>query len=936
MIQPGRSRKSPYANLAVMLFCVAAVLVLAASIYTSVLINIFSRYLRRSIEGHILAVSRAASKLVSAEELAQLRTPEDMEKPLYRQLKDRLVAFGEENDILFVYYYRITEDSLMQPLIDNDLTEDAYSLLTDLLEMEASPREALEKRTAVTTGLGDYSVGFDGLISAFAPVFDSGGNIAALAGVDVSDEDILITRNRTIILSVLLLISIVFVITSGFLSFVFYGRKEIAYMKRFDQQELMSRLAMNFISARDSSELINDALRMAGEFMGAARILVEAPESNSETGRRVYLWYGSGEVFSSLPRQGLADLINTTFPKEQPVEIPVVYRSDVQMDALFGAMSAIGVKAFIWAPVYVDGRLWGVLSTEEFKSRKWTESDRLLVSSVSSVIAGVVTRDRRERERDAATEQAEKARVEAIQASQAKSEFLANMSHEMRTPMNAIIGMIAIAKSSTDAEKKEYCLKKIEEASTHLLGVINDILDMSKIEANKFDLSPVEFNFEKMLQKVVNVINFRVEEKKQVLSVKIDRRIPPFLVGDDQRLTQVITNLLSNAIKFTPEEGSIRLEAELEDRRVDFCTLKIGVIDTGIGISAEQQSRLFNSFEQAESGTARKYGGTGLGLAISKRIVMMMGGQIQVESEPGKGAAFTFTAILGRGGEKHESLLEPGKDRKNLRILAVDDDPDILEYFRDYAGHMGLFCGTARSGREAVSLIEKEGVFDICFVDWKMPGMNGIELTRWIKGKESGAKPDALRHTKSVVIMISSTEWRLIEPEAKAAGVDKFLPKPLFPSTLTDCIDECLGITANPETPAGKEPPDDFSGHHVLLAEDVDINREIVQTLLEPTGISIDCAENGLQAVELFTTNSEKYGMIFMDVQMPEMDGYEATRKIRAFERSASKKAVPIIAMTANVFREDVEKCIAAGMDGHVGKPLEMDDVFRILRQYLM
>jgi PAS domain S-box-containing protein len=400
-----------------------------------------------------------------------------------------------------------------------------------------------------------------------------------------------------------------------------------------------------------------------------------------------------------------------------------------------------------------------------------------------------------------------RAREEAERASMAKGAFLANMSHEMRTPMNAIIGMTAIAKSSPDPEKKDYCLDKIEDASTHLLGVINDILDMSKIEANKLELAPVNFNFEKMLQKTVSVINFRVEEKHQNFAVRIDEAIPYTLFGDDQRLAQVIANLLSNAVKFTPEYGSVRLNVCLLGKENGICTLRIEVIDSGIGISKEQQSRLFSSFEQADSGTSRKFGGTGLGLAISKRIVEMMGGRIRIESEPGKGASFIFTVRL-REGEQEEC---PETD------------------------------ASSGSGDE-------------------QPG----------------------------------------------GGIDS------------------------------------FEGYCIILAEDVEINREIVLALLEPTALTIDCAENGEEAVSLFSAAPEKYDMIFMDLQMPKMDGYEATRRIRVFEEERRKKMapevpkeIPIIAMTANVFREDIEKCAQAGMNGHIGKPLDLNDVLQKLRAHL-
>jgi len=513
-----------------------------------------------------------------------------------------------------------------------------------------------------------------------------------------------------------------------------------------------------------------------------------------------------------------------------------------------------------------------------------------------------------------------------------KSVFLANMSHEIRTPMNAIIGMVKIGKDAPNIERKDYCFVKIEDASNHLLGVINDILDMSKIEANKFELYPVEFELEKMLRRVVNVVNFRIDEKRLKFSVHTDRSIPRMLIGDDQRIAQVITNLLGNAIKFTPEEGSITLAVRLTQKINNLCTLQFSVSDTGIGISPEQQKKIFQSFEQAESSTTRKYGGTGLGLTISKNIVEMMGGSIWVQSESGKGSTFTFTIQATRGTEEKRGLLADDINLKNVRILTVDDDQDILTYFLDIAQRFGLTCDTALSGKSALELINKKNGYHIYFIDWKMPGMDGIQLAREIKGRG----PE-----KSIVIMISAAEWSAVAEEAKSAGVDKFLSKPLFPSTIAEVINECLGVDKRQaEQSQAAEIAGIFAGKHLLLVEDVEINREIVLTLLEPTQLKIDCAENGAQAVRMYSEAPKKYDIIFMDVQMPEMDGYEATKRIRALEAetgSAPQNArrIPIVAMTANVFKEDIEKCLASGMDSHVGKPLDFQEVMHRLHLYL-
>jgi CheY-like chemotaxis protein len=472
---------------------------------------------------------------------------------------------------------------------------------------------------------------------------------------------------------------------------------------------------------------------------------------------------------------------------------------------------------------------------------------------------------------------------------------------------------------------------------------------MSKIEANKFDLSYQDFDFEKLMQKVVNVINSRVEERQQIFNVRMDSSIPASLVGDDQRLTQVITNLLSNAIKFTPEQGTIRLNALLVKEEDGVFTIQIEVSDTGIGISDEQKDRLFGSFQQADSSISRKFGGTGLGLAISKRIVEMMGGSIWVNSKLNEGSTFAFTFQAKKGSGESVPLLKSGVSRESLRILTVDDDPDILDYFKEIMQRFKIRCDTAGSGEEALSLISARGPYDIYFIDWKMPRMDGIELSRQIK-EFHFADTENVRQDKSVVIMISAVEWSAIEKEARLAGVSKFLSKPLFASVITDMINECLGSGAEASASGSALEgilPGCFKGRRILLAEDIEINREIVLSFLEPTMIEIDCAENGLEALNKFRADPEKYEMIFMDVHMPEMDGYEATRQIRALEAEALsfvkdetqrnlRKQVPIVAMTANVFRQDVEKCLEAGMNDHIGKPLDFNEVLNKLNKYLL
>ena len=516
----------------------------------------------------------------------------------------------------------------------------------------------------------------------------------------------------------------------------------------------------------------------------------------------------------------------------------------------------------------------------------------------------------------------------AEEATLAKSQFLSNMSHEIRTPMNAIIGMTTIGGDAKTIERKDFAFKKISEASSHLLGVINDILDISKIEAEKFELSSVSMDFEKMLQQVSDVIRFRMEKKHQKFSVFIDNAIPRHLIGDDQRLAQVIVNLLSNAVKFTENNGQISLRAALLDNTHNVCTIRFDVEDNGIGITKEQQAKLFTSFQQADSSTSRHFGGTGLGLAISKNIVRLMGGDIWVESSLNAGATFSFTVQLHDDLSQNATKTFNIPASENIRVLFADENEDDLTYYRYLTEPLQITCDLAKDSEKVLELLSAENSYNIIFLDSALPGSNGFELSKKIKQ----ILPDAL-----VVILSAATEWDHLMDEAKAAGVDHFLSKPVFPSVLKEYIFNRLGLHSQQEKPEEEASSViSLEGFRVLLAEDVEINREIVMTLLEPSKIKIECAENGIEAVRLFAEKAQEYDMIFMDVQMPEIDGFEATRQIRAMDHIPNAKTIPIVAMTANVYREDIENCLAAGMNDHVGKPLDISHVFAILHKYLL
>ena len=505
------------------------------------------------------------------------------------------------------------------------------------------------------------------------------------------------------------------------------------------------------------------------------------------------------------------------------------------------------------------------------------------------------------------------------QANKAKSDFLSRMSHEMRTPLNAIIGMAKIAESTEDVKKLKYCLSMIGVSSEHLLRLINDILDMAKIEAGKFELENAPLNIEDVFIKICNLNVEKAEEKEIQIGINLPTNVSLRYIGDELRLSQVINNLMSNAVKFTPRGGKIKLSLEEAHICSNSSVLRFSVSDNGIGMTKEHLAKLFNAFEQADTSISRRFGGTGLGLVICKSIVEKMNGTISVESELGKGSVFSFEVELAHPAK---SIADSGKSDcrfSNLKLLLIDGDKETREQFKSMASH---FCGCIDEADNAeaaflkISSAQAAGSpYDIIFTESYLSDTNIIELAKKLGGKVN---------KNSIVIMTSFTQWHKVDEEALDEGIHHFVPKPLFPSAIFDVINQLVGSgdgASEKLAPSEEEAPD-FSHLTVLLAEDVEINREIFVALLEDTKINVDIAENGRIAVEKFSNNHEKYDLVVMDVQMPEMDGYRATEAIRAMPVGKAK-TIPIIAMTANVFKTDIEKCLACGMNDHIPKPID-------------
>ena len=553
--------------------------------------------------------------------------------------------------------------------------------------------------------------------------------------------------------------------------------------KRLLQQELMSAISQSFTTVEGHNKLIQEALKMSGEFMGVNHSFLAQYRKELNELDCISEWYDK----IAHPFVGYDDKWPLTQDMEYYRDLTnrgyaVINDYNRLTDPHFDTVKDHHLGAFLNVPLDISGKFWGVLGFVFYqKPYNWSDSDVHLAKLIAGVFSGAIAKN-------LAVEEMIRAKEAAELASKAKSEFLSRMSHEMRTPMNAIIGMTTIGRSARETSRKDYCFEKVQAASSHLLGVINDILDMSKIEANKLELSYDDFILETMLSKIVNIVSYQMEEKKQHFNLSVADDVPRGIYSDEQRLSQIITNLLSNAIKFTPDEGSISLfvrRLTLPEGKENY-SLEFEVKDSGIGVSPEQQTKLFNSFEQADGGISRKYGGTGLGLAISKRLVEMMGGTIRVESSVGHGSSFVFTICAGAVSPSHAAEL-----------------PD-----------------------------DSNG----CLSKWYGPGC--------------------------------------------------------------------------------------FKNKKILIAEDIEINREIVAALLEFSGISISFAENGRMAYETFAADPESFDIVFMDVHMPEVDGFEATKMIRGIDNPHAK-TIPIIAMTADVFREDIEKCFSAGMNDHIGKPLD-------------
>lgn len=639
---------------------------------------------------------------------------------------------------------------------------------------------------------------------------------------------------------------------------------------------------------------------------------------SGERGEVSFKYNDIHETLSYVPVQG-TDWLLTYLIRESVISDEISYISDgivtrSIIQSVITVIAMLGMFAFVFTQTRHNAQLLLARETAEAEVRGKQEE-----------------LEQRIKLQEQLEEQSKLLRValsEAEQANKAKTAFLSSMSHEIRTPMNAIIGLdnIALNDPETPEKTKEY-LRKIGSSADHLLYLINDILDMSRIESGRMILKNEEFSFPELLQAVNTMFSGQAADKGLDYNCHINGEVDDYYIGDNMKLRQVLINILGNAVKFTPTGGSVSLQVERKAQYNGKSTLCFTITDTGIGISEEYLPHIFDAFSQEDSSNTNKYGSSGLGLAITKRIVEMMNGDIRVESKKGKGSTFTVTVTLTDSDRKETNETDEIHP-SDMSVLIVDDDSIACEHARLVLEKAGIASEVAASGQEAIEMVQLRHArmepYNLILVDWKMPEMDGVETTRRLR---------TIVGNESAIIILTAYRWDDVLEEAVQAGVDSFIPKPLFAAAVMEEFKAALrrkgGLAAQRAHKA------ELTGRRILLAEDVEVNAEIISMVLQSRNMEVDLAENGRIAVEKFSGHEPGYyDAVLMDMRMPEMDGLEATRRIRALDRKDAQ-LIPIIALTANAFDEDVQRSLQAGLNAHLSKPVQPEVLFETLESLI-
>ena len=718
------------------------------------------------------------------------------------------------------------------------------------------------------------------------------------------------------------------------------GNKLIACYEEIDMDEMLKGISMDAqeSDATFSNIYTTDGVALTDSILGGLAVednLVEALShaeydegysydkvlkefEDQERGESSFTYGDIHETLSYVPVEGTNWML-TYLIRESVISDKISYVSDgIIFRSIIQSIVTILVLLLIFGYIFIQNRRSMALQVEKETAAAEAKAKQ------EELDFRIETQKKLEEQSRALSD----ALNVAEEASKAKTAFLSNMSHEIRTPMNAIIALdnIAINDPETPEKTREY-LEKIGGSAEHLLNLINDILDMSRIESGKLTLKNEAFSFQKLLEGINTMFSSQCADKDIDYQCHINGHVDDHYIGDSMKLKQVLINILGNAVKFTPEGGTVSLDVEKKTSFDGKTTLQFKITDTGIGMSKDFLPHIFDAFAQENMSTTSKYGSSGLGLAITKNIVEMMNGTIDVESEKGKGTTFTVAVTLMDDTRKAYGETE-NFDPQEMSVLIIDDDPVACEHAKLVLEKVGISAEIAESGKQALEMVSlrqtRRDPYNLILVDWKMPEMDGVETTRKIR---------EVVHDESAIIILTAYSWDDVLEEATSAGVDSFLAKPLFAATVIDEFKAAVSRKIESESEqAGKA---ELAGRHVLLAEDVAINAEIMLMVLQSRDMMADLAENGRIAVEKFAASEPGYySAVLMDMRMPEMDGLEATRKIREMDRPDAAE-IPIIALTANAFDEDVQRSMQAGLNAHLSKPVQPDVLFETLESLI-
>lgn len=918
---------------------------LVTGILSALLFTTTREQMREDFRQRLRDVVGVAALSIEAETHQRLLEPAQEGGPVYNAVKRTLqVIQARAEDIHFVYTMRGGANGEIVFVVDAETDPEEIAHLgevyTDASNFLKANFATLRQPVAETDF---YTDRWGTWLTGYAPFFDSAGKRAGVLGIDIAAARILAYEKKLLkLFATVFLMSILLSVLLG----VYLGNRltqpVLALKERaegiglgdFDTQIPVRRhdelgvLAHTFnLMSQKLKDLVHD---LQGEI------------ANREAAEKKYrsIFENAMEGIFQSTLEGRLITVNPEFARmlgyDSPQEVidgvtdiySQLYVHPEQRRGLLDRLNAQGkVPNFRILLLKKDGKeIQTELTARLVREKEGTPRIEGLVKDISEQLA----REAAQREKQA-----------AMAAARAKSEFLANMSHEIRTPMNAVMGLTHLALRTDLSPKQNDYLQKIMRAARSLLRIIDDILDFSKIEAGKLRMETIAFDIEEIMKNLATVLSIKAEEKGLELIFQLDNQVPRALMGDPFRLEQVLINLVNNAIKFT-ESGHIILSIQSESGAAanahGATRLKFFVQDTGLGLTQTQQADLFQSFSQADDSITRKYGGTGLGLTISKRLVEMMGGRIWVESEPGQGSTFSFTAVFERQDEDQPRIFHYPADLEGLKVLVVDDNPTSRDIICEMLESFSLRAQPAPSGHEAIADLEQaqagDDPFQLVIMDWKMPGMDGVEASRLIKNNTALARIPA-------ILMLTAYSRDEIRVKAEDAGVDSFLIKPANPSLLFDAIMSVFDKTAVIQTQRPAEPNrpiadlKNIRGGNILLVEDNEINQQVAIELLEAEGFAVQTATNGRVAVEMLRepTLSPKPELVLMDIQMPEMDGYTATEQIRAL--AGPMAVVPIVAMTAHALQSEKEKCLAAGMNDHIAKPIEPDILFTVLAKWI-